>query len=373
MLRFIEKSDPNCQASRAQTLLRRSYRSLIAIAGSFYYISIPIVIFLVLAVTGSILYGFLVIGRIPIKLAGVLVVGALLTVSTMIRSLFIKVKSEDPGRNLALEEAPGLWQLAVDVAHDMKTRPVQEIRIVPGTELFVYERGSRRERENDLGQRILVIGIGLLPGFSQTGFRAVLAHEYGHFSHRDTAGGEIALRVSQDMMKFGLAMAYAGRAVWWNIAFQFLRLYDFLFRRISHGATRLQEVLADRAAARLYGSELFEEGLRHVIRRNIEFNHFADAEITDALQSGRALQNIYALELHQEKAIDEEIESALNRATSEDDTHPSPLDRFRLVSRVVCSNQPDRSGSVWELFANRDALTQEMSSQIERMVHADAA
>ena len=372
-LRLIEKSDPNSHASTGQSQLRRSYRSLIAIAASFYYISIPVVIFLVLAVTGSILYGFLVVGRIPIKLAIILVIGAIVTVFMMVQSLFIKVKREDPGRSLALEEAPGLWRLTAEVAHDMETRPANDIRVVPGTELFVYERGSRHERQEDLGQRVLVLGIGLLPGFGQNAFRAVLAHEYGHFSHRDTAGGDIALRVNQDMMKFAVAMVYAGQAVWWNIAFQFLKLYDFLFRRISYGAIRLQEVLADRAAARLYGREPFEEGLRHVIRRNIEFNHFADTEIKEALQSGRALQNVYALESHQEKAIDEEIESALNRATSEDDTHPSPLERFRLISRVVSSSQSDRSGLVWELFANRDTITQEMSSQIERMVHSGAA
>jgi len=45
-----------------------------------------------------------------------------------------------------------------------------------------------------------------------------------------------------------------------NVAFHFLRPYLFLFRRISHGATRLQEVLADRAAARIYGAQPFEEG-----------------------------------------------------------------------------------------------------------------
>lgn len=87
----------------------------------------------------------------------------------------------------------------------------------------------------------------------------------------------------------------------------------------------------------------------------------------------RHLQNLYALEPHQEKAIDEEIESALNRETSEDDTHPSPLERFRLVSRVVSSNQSARSGPVWELFADRDTITQEMSSQIEKMAHSEAA
>ena len=109
------------------------------------------------------------------------------------------------------------------------------------------------------------------------------------------------------------------------------------------------------------------------IRRNIEFSRFADTEIKDALQSGRALQNIYELQPQQEKAIDEEIESALNRETSYDDTHPSPFERFRLVSRVVSSNQSTRSGSVWGLFADRDKITQEMSSQIETMVHSDAA
>jgi hypothetical protein len=72
----------------------------------------------------------------------------------------------------------------------------------------------------------------------------VLAHEYGHLAHSDTAGGDVALRVNLDMMKFAFAMARARHAVWWNIGFQFLRLYHVLFRRISYGATWLQEVLA---------------------------------------------------------------------------------------------------------------------------------
>ena len=101
--------------------------------------------------------------------------------------------------------------------------------------MAVYERGNRRERRSDLGRRVLVMGLGLVPGFGQNAFRAVLAHEYGHLSHRDTAGGEVALRVNQDMIKFAYAMAHAGQAVWWNIAFQFLLFYHFLFRRISHG------------------------------------------------------------------------------------------------------------------------------------------
>lgn len=371
-LRFIEESDPNSGASGAEATLRRYYRGLINVAGSYYYFSIPFVILLVLAVTGSIVYGFLMIGEIPVKLVLILVVGALVTIYKMVHSLFVKVDSKDPGRSLRPEEAPGFWKLTREVAEDLGTRPLDEIRIVPGTEMAVYERGSYRERRKDMGRRVLVMGLGLLQGFDQDPFRAVLAHEYGHLSHRDTAGGDVALRVNQDMVKFAYAMVYAGQAVWWNVAFHFLRLYLFLFRRISHGATRLQEVLADRAAARIYGARPFEEGLRHVVRRHIEFKHFTNKEIKEALRSGAALQNVYALEIQTEKPLEEEIDNALNRQTSEDDTHPSPVDRFRLVSRVVCQNQPVPSVPVWSLFTDREAITKEMSSEIERMVKATA-
>jgi tetratricopeptide (TPR) repeat protein len=370
---FIEKSDPNVRVSPAEAILRSSYRALINIAGSYYYFSIPVVIFLVLAVTGSIVYGFLVLGHIPIKLVVILVVAAIVTVYKMVQSLFIKVRSEDPGRSLRPDEAPGLWQLTREVADDLGTRPLDDIRLLPGTEMAVYERGTYRERRKDLGRRILLMGLGLLPGFNQTAFRSVLAHEYGHLSHRDTAGGDVALRVNQDMMKFAYSMACAGQAVWWNIAFQFLRVYHFLFRRISYGATRLQEVLADRAAARIYGAQAFEEGLRHVVRRQIEFTHLADEEIAQALKSGRPLQNVYTLESQREKTVEETIDNALNRQTSEEDTHPSPADRFRLVKYVSCSNQVAPSGNMWDLFPNRDAITKEMSSQIEQMVKAAVA
>ena len=178
----------------------------------------------------------------------------------------------------------------------------------------------------------------------------------------------MALRVNQDMMKFGYAMAHAGQAVWWNLAFQFLRLYHFLFRRISHGATRLQEVLADRASARLYGAGPFEEGLRHVVRRQIEFQHLANTEIQAAVTANRGLRNLYTIEVPSDKTLEERVDSAINRQTSEDDTHPSPTDRFRLVNRIACPVQPGPSGPMWDLFADRDAITKEMSQQVESRV-----
>ncbi|KAF0212123.1 MAG: hypothetical protein FD167_5329, partial [bacterium] len=230
-LKAVESFDPNTPNPLANNL-RKYYRALINFASFYYYLSMPIVVFLVVALAGSIIYVFMILGRIPLKLAAIVIICALLTVVAAIRSFFIKVDSSDPGRNLKEEEAPALWQLTKDVAQAIGTRPIDEIRITPGTDIAVYEKGTWREKSQDRAKRVLILGIALLNDFNQNAFRAVLAHEYGHFSNRDTAGGDIALRVSNDMVKFAVAMALSDQAVWWNLAYQFLRVYDFIFRRI---------------------------------------------------------------------------------------------------------------------------------------------
>jgi len=369
-LTSLEEANPNSPVAESELTLRKWYRRLINFAGLYYYISLPVVIFLVIIVAASIIYAFLMLGRIPIKLVAVLVIGALITIFTLVRSLFIKVESVDPGRSLNYDEAPALWDLTRTVAAAVNTRAVDEIRITPGTDLAVYEKGTFRERSQDKALRILILGVGVLNDFKQNGFRAVLAHEYGHFTHRDTAGGDIAIRVNNDMMKFAHAMIANEQASLLNIAFQFLRIYHFIFRRISHGATRLQEVLADRVAALNYGPLAFEEGLTHVVCKSAEFHHLAGKEIDASVEARRALQNLYELRGDQNPDLQQEIDELLNRETSQDDTHPSPNDRFRLTRKIAGANELPATGMVWDLFKNREALTDEMTSLIQSQVQA---
>jgi hypothetical protein len=333
-----------------------------------------VVLCLVVLATAAVIYAFLLLGRIPIKLVLILGFGALATVYQMVRSLFVKREEEDPGRPLRVEEAPGLWALAREVAGAVGTRPVDEIRVTPGTELAVYERGSSGERRQDKAARVLILGVGVLNGFGLNAFRAVLAHEYGHFSHRDTAGGDVALRVNRDMVSFAYAMAAAGQAVWYNLAFQFLRAYHFIFRRLSHGATRLQEILADRVSVYNYGAAAFEEGLTHVIYRDAEFSHLATREINEAAGARRTLQNLYELPAAKggeaERDVEAAFREALERKTTEDDTHPAPAERFRLAARVRSKGEPAADGTVWELFADREALTREMSELVSQRMQA---
>jgi hypothetical protein len=367
-LQSIEAADPNGLPTPAERSLRSAYRRLIRFGGAYYYVSQPVVLVLVIGGTAGVIYAFFMLGQVPVRLVFVLGVGAVITAYKMLQSLFIRVETVDPGRSLDAAEAPALWELTRDVARIVGTSPIDEIRITPGTEMAVYERGTVRERMQGSGRRILILGIGLVDGFEKGPFCAVLAHEYGHFAHGDTAGGDIALRVRQDMTKFAVAMVQHGQAVWWNIAFQFLRLYDFIFRRISHGATRLQEVLADRVAARHFGAKQFEDGLRHVVTRSVEFRFSANSEIKSAFEAGRVLQNLYGLRPPATPGLEDEIERALSRPTTEDDTHPGPSDRFRLVSRVVPTGERSVSGMLWDLFVSPASLTAEMTAQVEAHV-----
>ncbi|MGA2610828.1 MAG: M48 family metalloprotease [Terriglobia bacterium] len=360
----LKEGDPNELNKQLGAHFKKVYRILINFAGVYYYISLPVLIFLLVGLACSVFYACFLLGRWPIKLLVMLGVVTVATIYQMIRTLFIRPTLKDPGRALKQEEAPGLWQLVGQVAQKVGTRAIEEIRITPGTDLAVYEKGSGRQRARDQANRILILGVGVLYGFQQNAFRAVIAHEYGHFSHRDTAGGDAAMRVNTDMTTFAIAILMQGLAVWYNIAFQFLRLYHFLFRRISHGASRLQEVMADIVAVKLYGATAFEEGLRHVVFRDTEFSHTA-SQINSSreFQTAAHLRTLFepsSSSPAQQRFIARDAEKNLNCPTSEDDTHPAPCDRFALARRIHDSVLPEEDGFVWDLFVDKVGLTQEM-------------
>ncbi len=372
-LATIESSDPNDLTGGGHSSLKKTYRRLISFAGIYYYISLPIVVALVIVVTAALIYGSFMVGRIPIGfLIGLVFVGGG-SIFFMFKSLIVKPKVEDPGNKLEPHEAPDLWELVRKVAGEIDTRPIDEIRITPGVEIAVYQRGKFRDRFRDKGERILILGVGSLNGFTTNAFRAVLAHEYGHFSNRDTAGGDVAFRVNDDMMRLADAIVKAGANTYHNLAFHFLRLYHLIFRRITHGASRLQEVLADRVAVHNYGAAAFAEGLEHVIRQKIVFDKIADSEISAALAARRKFANLYDLKIEENNSSDVEtaFRAEFDRATNEDDTHPAAAVRVRVAEKIIGQEHDDLDGMVWNLFIDREQVTNAMNILVEKLVRGE--
>ena len=104
-------------------------------------------------------------------------------------------------------------------------------------------------------------------------------------------------------------------------------------------------MLADRVAALQYGPLAFEEGLTHVVCKSVEFHHLAAREIEDCVAAPRAMQNLYELRCEENSNLQQQVEKSLTRVTSEDDTHPSPTDRFRLTRKIKGVNEMPATGT----------------------------
>ncbi|MBN1149580.1 MAG: M48 family metalloprotease [Anaerolineales bacterium] len=361
------------QVRAAERWMRNLYQAVIALTSAYFYLSIPLLILIVVALVGGIFYLFLAIGQIPIKLALLIGLAGLYTLYAVVRSVFTRLPDEQPGRTLAREDAPQLWSLVEQVAQKVETRPVDAIYVSGGTGIAVLERGGVLKKLRGQGERCLVLGLGALPGMTEGQFQTILAHEYGHFSNKDTAGGNFARQVQASIYNMGHGLASSGQANWYNPAWLFVNGFYRIFLRITLGASRLQEILADRYAILAYGARDFVDGLQHVVQQSIRFDFKVNQAIKVSLETGAVLRNLYTLpevegeELRQE--MEQKIEQALNHPTSAYDSHPSIQERIQLARGLPASGSEAGSANpVWDLLPGAAAMQEEMTAHLRAQV-----
>ncbi len=357
------------EAAGSDLALRRVYKGVLWLSCLYYWLSIPLVSLLVLLVGGGLIWGIFAMGYVPIKLVVIIVVLVGVTLTSIVKSLFARRRDEDPGLKLTPAEEPRLRDLLHEVAGRIGTRPVDNVYLTPGTDLAVMERGGMLQQLRGASERCLILGVGVLDGLKIGPLKAILAHEYGHFSNQDTAGGGFALNVRRSQYRMAVHLAQGGAAAWYNPAWLFVIGFNRVFLRISQGASRLQEVLADRWAAFAYGPAFFEQGLRHVIRRSILFDAHANATIKEVMEAKAALANLYSYQpTAQPDAVEvaSEFETALNREPSPYDSHPSPVDRFRWTQALTATVRPapEDEEESWTLFRDREALERKLTETV---------
>jgi tetratricopeptide (TPR) repeat protein/Zn-dependent protease with chaperone function len=363
-----------------QRALRLAYRWVVDLAGVFYFLSLPVVLVISVALPLAVGYALLMVPVLNLWLAAFVLIacsGGVLTSVSAIRAAFVRVPDTPIGRSLQPTEAPALWKLTRDVAQRVGTRPVDEIWLTPGTDVSVVERGGLWARMRDRGRRVLVLGLSALPGFKQDALRAVIAHEYGHFQNRDTAGGNIALRVNLAMQNLAEALVARRKIRWYDTAVQFLRVYHFIFRRLAFGASRLQEVLADRLVVVHYGASAFREGLLHVIRRSVEFDQALSYAVACKVRSEPAsMYSIMRLPeprtLEDRESIETVIDELVSRESTMDDSHPSPKERFALALRVGLDAPVGRCEVMELLGDDRPRLAYEMQKLVNEGLELEA-
>ncbi|HEX7664671.1 MAG TPA: M48 family metallopeptidase, partial [Polyangiaceae bacterium] len=310
------------------------------------------------------------IGHVPIKLLFISGLVVIYTLLAIYRSLTTRVTDRDPGTKLDLGTEPRLAAVLAETAASVGTRPVDAVYLVADTRVAVTERGGFVKQLRGQGERALILGVGALDGLTVRPLKAVLAHEYGHFRNEDTAGGGVALAARRSLQLMALHMAMRGVATWYNPAWWFVRGYDAAYLRISQGASRLQEVLADRWAVLGYGADAFVTGLRHVVTRSIAFDHHLDVSIKEAIEDKSAIANLYT---HTPKAapsnesLAKEVDEEWNKKPSPYDSHPRGADReawARAFGATGASLAADDAEPAWSLFHDRAALERAMTDEV---------
>jgi Zn-dependent protease with chaperone function len=361
--------DLSVNASGLGTRLRRVYGAVLFLSSMFYYVSVPVVIGLVLLVGGGLIYATFAIGHIPVKLVLIAVVLVGISIWSIVKSLFIRISDSDPGMRLDLSKHPRLRALLDEVATRIGTRAVDNVYLTPGTEVAVMERGKKTK------ERCLILGVAGLDGLAIRPLKAVLGHEYGHFTNRDTSGGAFALKVRNSVSATAYALAEGGAAAWYNPAWLFVNGFHRVFLRISEGASRLQEVLADRWAVFAYGADAFEAGLRHVVTRGVHFDAHVGATLKEVVDGQLPLTNLYTYQPAQPgDDVAATIEEALQRQSSAYDSHPSPAERFALVHALPRHGAAPDSGDdapAWSLFDDVLELQRAMTAQVRDNVRAN--
>jgi Zn-dependent protease with chaperone function len=310
----------------------------------------------------------MVMGTVPIYWATILVVMLIGSLIAIVRTIFSRSREVPPGRELLHNEAPELWALVEDVARKLTIQPVDTIYITPTTEIGVFEKGSILKKMRGTGERNLILGMGALSGLTQGQFVAILAHEYGHFSNRDTAGGNLAHQVYASLQQMAKRLVRSRANQIYNPAWLFVFLYLNIYLRVTQGASRLQEVLADRYAATTFGSSNFIEGLKNIVRQAIVFAVSANHEIQVSLKEKRPIVNLYELHVPREMVgeLEKKTSEGMTRPTAKFDSHPSPQERIALIEQLQLPYSPmqENSLSTLRLFPNPEELEREMTTAI---------
>jgi Zn-dependent protease with chaperone function len=230
-----------------------------------------------------------------------------------------------PGPRMTPENSPDLFRQVNDIANRVKQKLPDEVYLIAEVNAFVVERGGLMGIGS---RRIMGIGLPLLQTLTIPQFRAVIAHEFGHFYGGDTKLAPLVYNTRQTIIR---TIKGLGERSWLQILF---RLYGMMFLRITQTIARHQELVADGLAMQIVGTRPFVESLRTIHGVAPAFKAFLQNEVAPAVQAGYrpALTEGFSLFLC-DSAVDEMIRQSLGQEmeisqTDPLDTHPSLKERI---------------------------------------------
>lgn len=337
--------------------------------------------FSVLLVWDFALVGILIISnaeRIPLALPIALLVVVLGSFWAILKGFFGSKKRNILGVPLKREEQPKVWELCDKVAKEVGTKSVDEIFLSPQPGIGVHLSGGLFSLLIGRTKRTLTIGMGSISSLSTSQMEAILAHEFGHFSNKDTAWNSLTFTMAAALQNTLSTMptpwnsgdsGYMKAVAALNPALWVLLGYRLLFSVVTSGFSRMREVFADKTAIALYGYKNFTDGLMKVARNDYVFSsYFVPDMIKMLTEEGKMYTNLFHTmdqtyeSIEQTKLTDIDKSILDQEKSSMFDSHPLMKDRMSYANHFeVNAKHATNNNDFKNEFVNWDEVSKSMS------------
>jgi Zn-dependent protease with chaperone function/Tfp pilus assembly protein PilF len=377
-LRDLRADALQSEATATERVTHWLYSAVLWCGTVFFYLSVPAMVVVSLAVGLGLIYlMFTQLQSIPIKLVILLVIVAGGGAWAVLRSLFVRLTGRTDGLLLTEADEPRLFGALREVSEVAGTRMVDEVYLELDAAAAVRESGGAVPVLLGRGKRVLHLGLWTLFALDVSQLKAVLAHEYGHFSHGETRLTPIIARMQATLFGMLSRIAGLGRITLINPVYWYLRGYFHAFLAATAGHSRRMELLADRSAALAYGGDTFGAALGRVVEADLVFDRYAGRFAGLLRQMGRPCSELYravmaAWAVEPASIGEARRKAALSRKPGKYDSHPAAADRIARVAGVLGRSSHDAVPAA-ALLTDVEATARRLAERIRANVDAQIA
>jgi len=316
----------------------------------------------------------------------------------------VQKDSNDNRVEITKEEHPQLFEFINQLVTEVKSPSPKKVFVVPNVNAAVFYNSSFWSMFFPV-RKNLEIGLGLVNSLNMSEFKAVLAHEFGHFSQRSMKIGSYVYTVNRAIYNMvyeydnwdrlldqwiasgGLFSVFAGitRFMVNGVRSLLRKAYELINIRYM-GLSREMEYNADLIAVSAAGNAASISALRRIGFGGEAYNRVID-QLNFLIEKQKRTDNIYEKQsamigyMIKEKDLASQKELPVltdhymkmtapkNRVYFKDQwsSHPEQSDREANINTVQIQAEINET-SPWLLFSNPEKIQKELTAQLYRDV-----
>jgi Zn-dependent protease with chaperone function len=290
------------------------------------------------------------------NLQRMIVLGAIISASACLRGIWFTMFRK-PRFELALSIDLGrehkLNSFILEICRTLGTKPPDAVILLAEPSFFV-QKGKLKILDGVVKKKVLAIGLPLLSVLSLNELRAILVHEFAHFTGNDTLYSSFVLPVylgtqesinrlraeikSKSENLQGIIVGFFIKIPMFlplGILYTYLKLFQLLDMKLS----RIREKRADVIAALVCGSQTFSDSLKKVVRISRSFFPLSQDQIVDLLKDDKVYINYYSVFRNSLPQIwDSSLKFELEALSEKDklfSSHPNLKTRLQYIPYVL--------------------------------------